>query len=132
VYVEDSCTDLYSLKLVAGDCVTALSLESHHHFSSLRWPLLQYPRPLPDCQPDARPMLDGRNKNLPRLVEIIASVKQGNNMHTIPTPRFDLVEIAVVCIDRVVSLLVGPSIRHGLCSGRTWPPTPHQRINSIG
>jgi ABC transporter substrate binding protein len=63
-------------------------------------------------------MLDGRNKNLPLLVEIIASVKQGNNMYTIPTPRFDLVEIAVVCIDRVVSLLVGPSIRHRLCSGR--------------
>jgi hypothetical protein len=57
-------------------------------------------------------MLDGRNKNLPRLVEVIAGVKQGIDMHTIPTPRFDLVEIAVVCIHWVVSLLVGPTICH--------------------
>jgi hypothetical protein len=80
VYVEDSCTDLYSLKLVAGDCVTALSLESHHHFSSLRWPLLQYPRPLPDCQPDARPMLDGRNKN-PRLAAHSKKAVSGRPFH---------------------------------------------------
>ena len=53
---------------------------------------------------DARPMLDGRDKDFSRLVEAVASVQQGIDTHAVPAPRFDIVEVAVVCIERVVSL----------------------------
>ena len=51
-------------------------------------------------------MLDGRDKDFSRLVEAIASVQQGIDTHAVSAPRFDLVEVAVVCIERVVGLFV--------------------------
>jgi hypothetical protein len=35
-------------------------------------PLLQHLRPLPNGQPNPRPMIDRRSENLPRLVEVVA------------------------------------------------------------
>ena len=53
-------------------------------------------------------MLDGRDKDFSRLVETVAGVQQGIDTHAIPAPRFDLVEVAQVGIERVVGLFVGP------------------------
>jgi hypothetical protein len=75
---------------------------------SARRPMLQHARPLPDGQLDARPMLDGRDKDFSRLVEAVASVQQRIDTHAVPAPRFDFVEVAVVCIEWVVGLLVCP------------------------
>jgi hypothetical protein len=72
-------------------------------FFSSRRPFLQYSRPLSDCQPDARPVLDGRDKDFSRLVEVVTGVQQGIDMHTIPAPRFDLVKVAQVGVERIVS-----------------------------
>jgi hypothetical protein len=70
--------------------------------------MLQDARPLSDSQLDARPVLDGRDKDFSRLVEVVAGVQQGINMHAVPAPRFDLVEVAQVGVERIVGLFVGP------------------------
>jgi hypothetical protein len=41
-------------------------------------PLVQHPHPLPDGQPDVRPVPDGRNKDLLRLTQIVAGLQQGH------------------------------------------------------
>jgi len=46
----------------------------------LRRPLLQRPCPLPDGQPDLRPVLDDRDKDFSRFVEAVASVQQAETM----------------------------------------------------
>jgi hypothetical protein len=51
-------------------------------------------------------MLDGHDKDFSRFVEVIASVQQSIDTHAVPAPRFDLVEVAVICLERVVGLFV--------------------------
>jgi hypothetical protein len=70
--------------------------------------MLQHARPLSDSQLDTRPVLDGRDKDFSRLVEVVAGAQQGIDMHAVSAPRFDLVEVAPVGVDRIVSLFVGP------------------------
>jgi hypothetical protein len=92
---------------VIGDGkMIGLEIEYDLAWRSARRPMLQHPPPLPDGQLDARPMLDGRDKDFSRLVEAVARVQQGIDTHAVPAPRFDLVEVAVVCVERVVGLLV--------------------------
>jgi hypothetical protein len=40
------------------------------------WPLLEHPRPLPDGQPDPRPIVDRRRKDLPRFLKVAAGIKK--------------------------------------------------------
>jgi hypothetical protein len=71
------------------------------YFLLLR-PLLQHARPLPDRQPDPRPMLDGLSEQLTSLVEIVAGIEQALNLRAVLGPLFELVEIAVVRMQRVI------------------------------
>jgi hypothetical protein len=80
--------------------------------------MLQHARPLSDSQLDARPVFDGRHKDFSRLVEVIAGVQQGIDTHAIPAPRFDLVEVAVVCIGRIIRFFVGPIAHYAM--GASW------------
>ena len=81
--------------------------------------MLQHARPLSDSQLDTRPVLDGRDKDFSRLVEVVAGAQQGIDMHAVSAPRFDLVEVAPVGVDRIVSLFVGP-IAHYTVAGRSF------------
>jgi hypothetical protein len=53
-------------------------------------------RTLPDRQPNARPMVDGRGKDLPRLVQAAAGIEHVVDLDTVLGPLLDFVEIAVV------------------------------------
>ena len=71
-------------------------------------PPLQNVRSLPDRYPDPRPVLDGVGKDFLRLAKIIAGIEQAIDFHAVAGPLFDLVEIAMVRDQRVVSLVVRP------------------------
>ena len=71
-------------------------------------PLLQHVRPLPDSQSDSLPMLDRRREDLARLVEIVAGVQHVVDLGAVLGPFLDLIEIAVVRDQWLVSLVVGP------------------------
>jgi hypothetical protein len=90
----------------ASSRVSSLAAVRPARFFSSRRPFLQYSRPLSDCQPNARPVLDGRDKDFSRLVEVVTGVQQSIDIHTIPAPCFDLVKVAQVGAERIVSLLV--------------------------
>jgi hypothetical protein len=77
-------------------------------FSS-RWPLVQHPRPLPDCQPNPRPVPDQGREYFPRPVKVVAGINHPVDLRAIHGPFFDLVEVALVRLKRVVSFFVGPS-----------------------
>jgi hypothetical protein len=49
-------------------------------------------------------MLDRSGEDVPRLVEIVARVEQAINLGAVARPFLDLVEIAVVRIERVARL----------------------------
>jgi hypothetical protein len=61
---------------------------------------------LPDCQSDPWPMLDCRFKDLLRLIEIVASVEHSFDPTAILGPLLDLVVIALVGDQWLVSLFV--------------------------
>jgi hypothetical protein len=90
--------------------------------ASFSRPLLQHPRSLPDGQPDPRPMLYGLRKNVPRFSEFVASVEHRFNSLIVFRPPLDLVDVAVVGIERIVGFFVGPMIvRHRLiATNRRW------------
>ena len=53
-------------------------------------------------------MLDGVGKDFLRLAKIIAGIEQAIDFHAVAGPLLDLVEIAMVRDQRVVSLFVRP------------------------
>ena len=53
---------------------------------------------------------DRLRKDVACLVEIIASVEQAVDFAAIARPFLDLVEVAIIGIERVVSLFVGPIV----------------------
>jgi hypothetical protein len=57
-------------------------------------------------------MLDGAGEDVPRLGEIVASIEQALDRRAVARPLLDLVEHAVVRIERVARFLVRP-IAHG-------------------
>ena len=71
-------------------------------------PLLKHARPLPDSQPDLRPVLDGLREYVARLVEIVAGVEQAVERRAVLRPLLDLVEIPQIGFDRVVGFLFIP------------------------
>ena len=71
-------------------------------------PSLQNARSLADRYPDPRQVLDGVSKDFLRLAKIIADIEQAIDFHAVAGPLFDLVVIAVVREERIVSLFVGP------------------------
>ena len=74
----------------------------------MSWPLVQHPHALADRQPDARPMLDSPIEDAPRLVEVVAAIEHELGSQPISAPLPDLVEVAAVGIERVISFFVGP------------------------
>jgi hypothetical protein len=75
-------------------------------------PLLEHPRPLPNGQPYARPILDCRCKDLPRLVQITAGIEHPIDLGAVLGPFFDLVVVAVVRQQRVVGFFVRGTLCH--------------------
>jgi hypothetical protein len=65
-------------------------------------PLLQHPRPLPDGQSDPGPVLDGLGEQLACLIKVIASVQRAVRFRAVSRPFLDLVEIALVRLERIV------------------------------
>jgi hypothetical protein len=63
--------------------------------------LLQHARPLPDREPDPRPVFDCYIEQLTSLVEIVAGVKHALDLRAVLGPLFELVEIAIVRIERI-------------------------------
>jgi hypothetical protein len=58
-------------------------------------PLLQHPRALSDCQPDARPMFDSAGEDFAGPTKTVAGIEQAIDFRPIPRPFLDLVEVAV-------------------------------------
>jgi hypothetical protein len=75
-------------------------------------PLLQHFCSLPDAQPYSRPVLDGRRENLVRLVETAAGIEEAINFRAVFRPLLDFVEIALVRVERIVSLFDSPISSH--------------------
>ena len=77
-------------------------------------PLLQHARPLPDGQPNPRPVLDGGGKNGLRFTQIVARIEQIFDLHAVADPLLDLVVISVVRKERIVGFFVGRrcALRH--------------------
>jgi hypothetical protein len=73
-------------------------------------PLLEHPRPPPDGEPDPRPMLDRLGEQLTSFFQVVACVKQALDLRTVLSPLFDLVEIAIVGIERVLGLFEPKSV----------------------
>jgi hypothetical protein len=71
-------------------------------------PLIEHPRPLPNGYSGARAYPDVVGEDGACLVEVIARVDHAQDTLIVLGPKLDLVEIAVVRIQRVVGLLVGP------------------------
>ena len=57
-------------------------------------------RPLPDGEPDKRPMVDRLGEDLPRLVQVAAGVQHVVNPRAVLSPLLDLVKVAVVRDER--------------------------------
>jgi hypothetical protein len=74
--------------------------------AALRRPLLQHQRPLPNGQLDPQPMLDRRGEDLPRLVQAAAGIEHALDLGAILGPLLDLVEVAVVRDEWVISLFI--------------------------
>ena len=55
-------------------------------------------------------MLDGRRKNLARLIQIVAGIEQVIDLGAVTRPLLNLVEIAVVRIERIIGLFVGVTL----------------------
>jgi hypothetical protein len=54
---------------------------------------------------------DSRSEQLARLFEIVAGMKKPRDLRAVLGPLFELVEVAIVREQRVVSLFVGPISR---------------------
>ena len=74
----------------------SLAPPGRRSWSCLHRPLLQHLRPLPDGEPDPRPMVYCRGEDLPRLVQAAASIEQVIDFGAVFGPFLDLIEIAVI------------------------------------
>jgi hypothetical protein len=71
------------------------------------WPSLEYSRPLPDRQPSLRPILDRFGEQLTSFFQIVAGEKKALDLRAVLGPFLELVEIAIVRAQRVISFFVG-------------------------
>ena len=74
----------------------------------VRRPLLQHAGPLPDGQSDTRPMPDGAGEYFLCAPETVAGIKHAVDLHAVAHPLLNFVKVAIVGVERVVSLLDGP------------------------
>ena len=74
----------------------SLAPPGRRSWSCLHRPLLQHLRPLPDGEPDPRPMVYCRGEDLPRLVQAAASIEQVIDFGAVFGRFLDLIEIAVI------------------------------------
>jgi hypothetical protein len=79
-------------------------------------PLLQHARPLPDGQPDARPVLDCRFKHGLSPKKTVASIKHALDLAAVLSPLLDLEVVAVVGDQRLVGFFVRQIAHHGAAS----------------
>ncbi len=86
---------------------------------ALSRPLIEHSRPLPNGDPGARAYPDVAGEDGARLVEITPSIQHAQNPLRVLGPQLDLVEIAIVCVQRVVGLLVGPVAHWRRLRGRS-------------
>jgi hypothetical protein len=88
-------------------CSSKIKFSSTFELSGVRFcrPVLQHARPLPNGQPNARPVLDSRRKDLLRLRETAASVQHALDPAWFG-PFLDLAVIAVVRDRRLVGFFV--------------------------
>ena len=75
-------------------------------------PLIQHARPLSDGQPDTRPMLGHAVEDAAGLVQAAAGEQQLGDLLPVARPLLDLVEVAPVGVDRIVSLFVRPVVHY--------------------
>jgi hypothetical protein len=68
-----------------------------------RRPQRRHARPLPYRKPDPRPVPDGFSKWLASLFETVAGIEQPIDLYTALSPLLDLVEIAIVGEERIVT-----------------------------
>jgi hypothetical protein len=71
-----------------------------------RRPLIDHPCPLPKRQSDTRPMLDRVLEYRAGPAEAVAGIEQAVDLRFVPCPLLDLVEVAIVGIDRAVRFLM--------------------------
>lgn len=83
---------------------------------------------MPDGQPRSRSPLDEPREDRPSLVKIVASEQHFFDVQSVLAPFLDLVEIALVRVERVVGFLMGPIVSHcgrqklGFAqNGAPWP-----------
>ncbi len=58
-------------------------------------------------------MFDGFRKKASRFFEVVAGIKQTIDPCTVSRPLLDLVEIAVIRLERIVGLFVAPTTHDG-------------------
>ena len=73
---------------------------------SLRRVVLEHARSLPDGQPDARPMLGHTFEDAAGFVQAAAREHHLGDPLPVARPLLDLVEVAPVGVDRIVSFFV--------------------------
>jgi hypothetical protein len=73
---------------------------------------VQHARALANGQSDARAMLDRLGEDVLGLGEIVASIEQAIDRRAAARPFLDLVEVAIIRIERVARLFIRP-IAHG-------------------
>jgi hypothetical protein len=74
--------------------------------------LLHHEGALADGQSDPWAMLDGAGEDVLGLGETVARVEQALDRHAVARPLLDLVEVAVIRIERVARFLIRP-VAHG-------------------
>jgi hypothetical protein len=99
----------------------ALPTSFRKHSALCRRPLLQHPRSLPDRQPHPWSLLDEVLEDAMRLSEAIPSERHFLNPLPILAPFLDLVEVAMVGLERVVGFFVGPVVCHDRLNGQHCP-----------
>jgi hypothetical protein len=79
---------------------------SEHRF--MPRPLVHYPHPLADGQPDARSTLGRPFEDAAGLIDTASGKEHEFDPQPVAAPLLDLVEVAAVGIVGIVGLLVGP------------------------
>jgi hypothetical protein len=90
-------------------------------------PLLQNARPLPDGQPDPRPVFDSSLKHRLSPKKTVASIEHALDLAAVLGPLLDLKVAAVVCQQR----LVGFFVRHPRHLKPARSPHPQGRLTPV-
>jgi hypothetical protein len=95
------------------------------------WKVLQHARALANGQADAWAMLDGTGEDVFGLGEIVARIEQARDLRAVARPLLDLVEHAVIRIERVARFLIRPAA-HGHASRTVGVARPCRLVPTGG